>query len=607
MGSKTLRELTIKLDADVAELKKGLAKANKQLSGFQKRMKGIGQSFKNILPVLAVGAVVSQVGELVGEMSMLGKELEGVKAGFSGIDPKVLDDMRKATHGTVTDLELMKQAVQFKNFGLPVKELGSMLEFVHRRARTSGQSVKFLADSLVTGLGRKSVLIIDNLGISASQLNAELKKTPDFTEAVAKIMKRDMIASGAYIETAADITERWAAEWQNTKAEVGLFINKGIKLIAPVLDGLKKDMAEWLGNTAKGLFDLTNKFIRLHNTSMVFRALIQGLKFTFKSMVIIWNTATETMADGIVALGKIMGFAFNPLNWGKGFGTKLKKLAVDGFAAVKNEIKEGGNDFADAWTSSIEGLDNRIKMLVWNDETTEAVVKQATDAGTKTGEAFTRSLAKNMKAFQKEMKNVFKGGKDKGIEFIDESDMDAAANEIIENVKEASNKVQLEMGSVNNFLADSFAQLGQNIGKSLSGTGKLLDGFMNILLGFGEQFGKIMIGIGVAKLALENIGISGIGAIVAGISLIAGISAIRGLMKKGPGFAGGGIVPGSSFSGDNVPINTNSGELILNRAQQGNVAGQLAGGRGGKLIAVVSGSDLKFILDEANRMDNNSF
>jgi len=44
-----------------------------------------------------------------------------------------------------------------------------------------------------------------------------------------------------------------------------------------------------------------------------------------------------------------------------------------------------------------------------------------------------------------------------------------------------------------------------------------------------------------------------------------------------------GTVPGTSYSGDNIPIMVNSGELILNRAQQGNIASQLEGGGLGDL------------------------
>lgn len=44
-----------------------------------------------------------------------------------------------------------------------------------------------------------------------------------------------------------------------------------------------------------------------------------------------------------------------------------------------------------------------------------------------------------------------------------------------------------------------------------------------------------------------------------------------------PAYQSGGIVPGNSFTGDRVNARLNSGELILNRAQQDRIAGQLGG------------------------------
>ena len=73
------------------------------------------------------------------------------------------------------------------------------------------------------------------------------------------------------------------------------------------------------------------------------------------------------------------------------------------------------------------------------------------------------------------------------------------------------------------------------------------------------------------------------------------------------GFANGGIVPGNSFSGDQLHTSDygiNSGELILTRAQQGNLASQLEGGVGLKNIqlrATISGEDI--ILVTANNDD----
>lgn len=50
-------------------------------------------------------------------------------------------------------------------------------------------------------------------------------------------------------------------------------------------------------------------------------------------------------------------------------------------------------------------------------------------------------------------------------------------------------------------------------------------------------------------------------------------------VKSATRHAGGGIVGGNTPSGDLQPVLLNSGELILNKAQQGNLAGQLQGGR----------------------------
>ena len=70
-------------------------------------------------------------------------------------------------------------------------------------------------------------------------------------------------------------------------------------------------------------------------------------------------------------------------------------------------------------------------------------------------------------------------------------------------------------------------------------------------------------------------------------------------------YAEGGIVPGSSFSGDNVrAYGLNSGELILNRAQQGSIAEQLTAGEaaaGGDPIVRVSGEDLIIVMNTALR------
>ena len=61
-----------------------------------------------------------------------------------------------------------------------------------------------------------------------------------------------------------------------------------------------------------------------------------------------------------------------------------------------------------------------------------------------------------------------------------------------------------------------------------------------------------------------------------GFAYAAMLKVASGIIKASAGsFAQGGIVPGTSYSGDRLTANVNSGELILNEAQQGNLAKSL--------------------------------
>ncbi|MCH5307631.1 MAG: hypothetical protein J1E37_06070 [Prevotella sp.] len=84
------------------------------------------------------------------------------------------------------------------------------------------------------------------------------------------------------------------------------------------------------------------------------------------------------------------------------------------------------------------------------------------------------------------------------------------------------------------------------------------------------------------------------------ISTIASIHSATGYSEGGVVKAAGGVfVPGNSMSGDMVPAMLNSGELVLNRAQQGNLAAQLDGSglSGMQLETRLSAEDIIFVLN----------
>ena len=93
-----------------------------------------------------------------------------------------------------------------------------------------------------------------------------------------------------------------------------------------------------------------------------------------------------------------------------------------------------------------------------------------------------------------------------------------------------------------------------------------------------------------------------IAAAIGGVStMISTIAAIKSATSGS--YASGGIIPGNSFSGDNLTANVNSGELILNRAQQGAIAGQLQSNPMGnlRLSTEISGTNLRVVLNNDNR------
>ena len=67
-------------------------------------------------------------------------------------------------------------------------------------------------------------------------------------------------------------------------------------------------------------------------------------------------------------------------------------------------------------------------------------------------------------------------------------------------------------------------------------------------------------------------------------------------------FANGGIVGGSSFTGDRVSAQVNSGEMILNKTQQANLFKLANGGGTGKEVTFhISGTDLVGVMNNINR------
>lgn len=165
---------------------------------------------------------IATIKEFVSEGVKMAGMAQGVERAFIRIStPGMLDDLRQSTKGMVNDLQLMQSAVKANNFKIPLDELATLLRFAQQRAQETGESVEYLTDSIVTGIGRQSPLILDNLGISAKRLNEEVSKTGDFAKAVGVIVREELSKSGETIDTAADKAQQRAVLLQNIQMSIG--------------------------------------------------------------------------------------------------------------------------------------------------------------------------------------------------------------------------------------------------------------------------------------------------------------------------------------------------------------------------------------------------
>lgn len=173
-----------------------------------------------------LGQQASKLKDFVSESARAGVEMaeqaDGVTKAFNAMDnPNLLDDLRKATKGTVNDVQLMTAAVQAKDFRIPLEDLGKYLQFAQLKAQQTGQSVDYMTNSIVTGLGRKSPMILDNLGISAAEISEKTKETGDFMKAVAEIVDTQLAAAGETYISAADRAAQKTVELQNAQKALG--------------------------------------------------------------------------------------------------------------------------------------------------------------------------------------------------------------------------------------------------------------------------------------------------------------------------------------------------------------------------------------------------
>ena len=544
------------------------------------KLDGMLQVFGGNLMTKGAGmlaGLASEMGDMVEQGIELAQQGEGIRIAFERLGRgDILDGLREATHGTVTDLELMKAAVKFSDFKLPLEELGTMLAFAQQKAKDTGQSVDYMVDSIVTGLGRKSLMILDNLGLSATEIRDKMKETGDMTKAVGAIIREQMQKAGDYVETAADRATRANVALQNKMEELGrkflpvkqasddlwTSIKIGILDIiggplATLLNGLTRagqlrnqlknigsdervnsDIAKLKGSNFKEQVytAMLNKYSREEQ-----RALDNFKKAQKGGMgsIAIWENrylAQKAMREDFQARGRAV---LNPVSDTKPVPVEIKNPKGDTNDKNEPDLSKVPFDINKAALAATKGIDGGPSdvFTAYKDSLKEqtSVVGELTEAfktlnsseGVDKDEQ--REAERRRKRKDKE-KNPY-------LEFGEDGKSTAKLNNVLGGIS----------GGISQ-MADGLESMGITIPNEIKSTIGILQGMSAILTG-----------ISTTLLAIE--------ALSAADTIIPFAHG-----GKVPHAASGYFVPGTRRSTDTTPILANAGELVLNESSQDNLA-----------------------------------
>lgn len=522
-----------------------------------------------------VSMLTSELTDAWTESIKLAREGEGVRLAFERLNqPGLLDNLKQATHGTVSEMELMKQAIKFENFKLPLEDLAIYLQFAQQKAKDTGESIDFLVTSIVNGLGRQSKQILDNLGISASELTKRMAEGKDMTQAVAEIIREEMAKAGDYVETAADRAARATAKATDEMEKFG----QSASPIAEAFNSLWTDIKNGaLGVANMLLGPVANSILsiqRLLNTTLDDRRIQMFEKFD--------QIAKQQQAQS--------GY--------KGMGSLQSVTAPGGYVVVSdkdgNVLHQGHYD------------NNEQRQAMWNSWNTKRSGGGRGGKKTPSVQDYLNMMFDNMDS----LGSSLKGNPDKYFQPVWEMIGEAGRKQIAEMADKQWDYGKDISKTANNTPKD-IKKMSEGMTKYIDTSNKMLGGISSIASGvssMGIELPKEIQGVLGGIQGVMSI-LSGIATIVAVIEALTTIqtteSTIKSIPVVGWALAGGGIVhaasgysvPGNHYSGDMVPAMLNSGELVLNKAQQGVLASQLQGGglQNLELDGVVTGENIHIV------------
>ena len=555
---KALRKAQAGLEGETKKVKKefkelGLnsAIATKFLRNMKKEGDTLSRSFATLRSRLLLFSFAMSLGgrQLINFASQAAR-LDQMETAFTSLQGGTeganiaLEKLREATNGTMSDFDLFQQANNAMVLGITKNsdEMAQLFDKAQRLGAALGVDTVRSIESLVTGLGRQSKLMLDNIGITvdtnkayevyANELGKTTKELTDaekkqaFFNATIKAADKALAPMGEETLTFAQRLERLDASFTNLSTRIG---NVLLPLVASLAD-----------------------------------AFVVFMDFLDEERILAYSIALGALAAGFVG-AKIAAFGF-----ARSLDLVKAKMASTFVLIPVLLLGEGIAALARAF-----GLfdDEQINVKTSVEETTEAIIKQK-DALLTSEERLTKFLkqtatqiALNRAKLEGDEKNVFIQEKlfmlaeqgvimnDKNLDVIIRSlmmqyEQEQQLKKLAKTKKEGGEKElelnRLLIGQVNQ-ISTAFVQAamaGEHMGRAIE----------NAIKGIIAQLAAARITRGILSLPIFS-----------GLTLLPSLPNFLGGIL---GFHNGGMVPAYHGGGTagNVPAVLQEGEFVMQRS-----------------------------------------
>lgn len=235
--------------SSIQNVKTALGDLDKKTKSAQGSLQAFSNNFASAgMAAMAFGLELKKGFDLAFNFAKHKQSIEAMEKQFGVSSDAMLAKLKQVSGGTVGDADLILAANKSMALGVTgnVETMGKLMEYARLRARAMGIDTTFAFDSIVTGIGRGSPLILDNLGIITKGWDEQAKQAGvamDKNFILSKVLKDanvELKRNGELILTDAERLMAMNAQAENAKIVIGEALLPIFGTLAMALQGVLK-------------------------------------------------------------------------------------------------------------------------------------------------------------------------------------------------------------------------------------------------------------------------------------------------------------------------------------------------------------------------------